>query len=350
MEKMNDEQLKRGIPFDLYGRYAMLRDIVNANRKEGQKFRVLDVGGRGNMMKDFLLEDDVFYLDPFIDSEDKNFIKGDGCAMPLENESFDWVVSADVFEHVPEEKRDDFLKENLRIAKRGVVLAAPFDSKEVKEAEANANENYKLLHSGEDHIWLKEHIANGLPSEKQIEAFVKVNKLEFSRFSNNHLLLWEMLLGTSFIALNNLDEDMKDDLQDFNYFYNTEVSPYDFSDPAYRKIFFIKKENGLDDPDILQKRIDDSLFLLTVKKAYDLLGKIDIRNKKTIRLKDEEIAAASEREAKNQEIVKNKEEILASKDKEIAKKDKELFAMRMSWRWRIPNYFYKLYRNIIKKA
>jgi len=42
---------------------------------------VLDVGGRRNLLKKFLPTDDVFYLEPFLESSDENFIKGDGCKM-----------------------------------------------------------------------------------------------------------------------------------------------------------------------------------------------------------------------------------------------------------------------------
>ena len=110
MEKIIDEQLKKEFGFDLYGRYAIIRDIIEKNRSNGEIFRVLDVGGRGNFMKKFLPNDDVYYLDPFVESDDKNFIKGDGCAMPLDDLSFDWVTSADVFEHIQKEKRENFLK------------------------------------------------------------------------------------------------------------------------------------------------------------------------------------------------------------------------------------------------
>ncbi len=289
MEKIIDGQIKKELSFDSYGRYAIIRGIINKNRKEGQKFKVLDVGGRGNILKKFLPKDEVFYLDPFVDSEDDNFIKGDGCAMPLEDGSFDWVASADVFEHIPKEKRETFLKENVRVAKFGVILAAPFWSKEVEQAEINANENYKNFSSGKNHMWLIEHIKNGLPKEEEIEEFITNKKLSFQKLYNNRLFLWENLLGISFFVGNNYNEDIQRAFENFNYFYNTEVFPYDCEEPAYRKIYFIKKNVDLKDVVANSRYVDDILFLNVIKRAIDLVAKIDIINKNLIQKKDQEL-------------------------------------------------------------
>lgn len=277
MGKINDEQLKKEFSFDSYGRYATIRDIINANRKQGEKFRVLDVGGRGNMLVKFLPNDDVFYLDPFVESDDANFIKGDGCAMILTNESFDWVTSADVFEHIPQEKRDDFLNENIRVARLGTILVAPFWSKEVEGAEINANKNYKILSGGEDHIWLKEHIENGLPDPILFEEKLKQKNIHFQKISNNRLFLWQMLIVFNFLITKSLNEDIKKEVEDFNYFYNTEVFPFDNKEPSYRKIYFIKKNDMLKDLQIIDRTIDDSLFLETIKRGLDIISKINIK-------------------------------------------------------------------------
>ena len=327
MEKIEGE-LKKELSFDLYGRYAVMRDIINRNRKNNQVFQVLDVGGRGNLMKRFLPKDKVFYLDPFVDTEDENYIKGDGCAIPLKNENFDWVVSADVFEHIPEEKRDDFLSENLRVAKSGVILAAPFFSKEVEKAEIIANENYKILSGGEGHIWLKEHIENGLPSEEKVEKFIASQKLDFQKIHNNRLFLWEVLINLSFLAINDLDEEIKNEFERFNYFYNTEVFSFDALVPSYRKIYFIKKDKFLDNLDIKEKPIDDSLFLETIGKALGIAGKINFNNQQSLSQKSKEL--------------ENMNKGILEKEREIKNLDDELIHIKASKLWKMREKYVKI--------
>ena len=321
---MNDEQLKREFAFDQYGRYAVIRDIINRNRKNNEKFRVLDVGGRGNILKKFLPDDDVFYLDPLIDSDDNNFIEGDGCAIPLKDENFDWVTSADVFEHILPEKRNDFLRENVRVAKLGTILVAPFWSKEVEQAEINANENYKILTGGEDHIWLKEHIENGLPKEAVVEDFIKLKKIQFEKIENNRLFLWEILIGLSFIVSRNYSEKIKKEFENFNYFYNSKVFPFDFSNPSYRKVYLIKKYEFLKGLDTFKRSIDDPLFLETIKCATNLLGNIDLESKKNIQQKIQEIQVKNQELQQKEIVIQKQDQELQQKEIVIQKQDQEL--------------------------
>ncbi|MGK2848830.1 MAG: class I SAM-dependent methyltransferase [Minisyncoccota bacterium] len=318
MEKINEEQLRRDMVFHLYGRFSFIKEIINKNRIANEKLKILDVGGRGNLLKQFFPNDAVFYLDPFIDSTDENFIKGDGCAMPLENESFDWVVSTDVFEHIPQEKREDFLNEKIRIAKRGVILVAPFYTPEVAQAEINANENYKLLHNGDDHIWLREHIENGLPDPVNFEQSLKNKNLPFQKLHNNRLFLWQTLLGIEFLIDENHTENTNRYFEDFNYFYNTEVAPYDNQEPSYRKIYFIKKDKVLQNIEVTSKTLDDKLFLKAIKNGIDVVNRIYLEN----------------RVSRDQEILKCNET--------INQKDQELTLVKSSKFWRIRDYYIKI--------
>ena len=318
MNKIKDAQLKRELPFDLYGRYAIIKDIIELNREGNEKLRILDVGGRGNFLKKFFPKDDVFYLDPLVESDDENFIKGDGCNMPIKSESFDWVTSADVFEHIKNERREDFINENLRVAKLGVILAAPFWSKEIEKAERNADENYQKFSNEKNHKWLKEHIENGLPLEKELEEFLNKKNLFFYKLNNNILFLWEILIGINFFALNNFDIEIKEELENFNYFYNSEFFSYDSVEPSYRKIYFIKKNNLLKNIPEKKKNLDNFLLLELIKKVNNLIAKIDIKNKKLISLKELEI-------------------------KEI---NKEIELMKSSKFWKLRNCYLKIAENI----
>lgn len=333
MGKTLEDDLKKELSFDLYGRYAVMRDIINRNREKDQLFRVLDVGGRGNLMKKFLPQDDVFYLDPYVDTEDKNYIEGDGCKMPLENDSFDWVVSADVFEHIPEEKRDDFLSENIRVAKQGVILAAPFHSKEVEKAERIANENYKIISGGKDHVWLKEHIENGLPSEKKLEEMVSSKGYSFQKIHNNRLFLWEILINAMLLISENHSESNSKEIEEFNYYYNKEIFSFDNQNPSYRKIYFIKKKGSLKNLDSENKNIDSDVFLEIIGKGLSIVNKINQEKKEIIKEQNREI------EEKREELVRIKRKINAI--------IKNLKIIKSSKFWKIRNNYIYL-KKLIK--
>lgn len=333
MKKTNQDKrkLQERLTFDQYGRYAISQNIIDSNRQKSQKFRILDVGGRGNLMKEFLPQDEVFYLDPYVETQDDNYIKGDGCNMPLDDNSFDWVISTDVFEHIPQERRQIFLQEKLRVAKLGVILVAPFYSKEVEEAEYNANEIYKALSSGKDHPWFKEHIKNGLPEEKNVTSTLKKAGYSFQVINNNRLFLWELLTGISFFATKNLLDDIQEELKFFNYFYNTNVFPYDSSTPAYRKIYFIKKDKNLKNITIPNKKIDDTLFLDTIKRSLDIISKIDSSNNSILN-KVEEKFNIQMKEMERIKIIAERE-----KEDEVGILRGELFTIKTSKTWRLRN-------------
>src|SRR3712207_4889686 len=132
-----------GLPFDQYGRYRLIREALDAARPcFDRPLRVLDVGGffrtrRGEPMlpaRAFLPEDDVTVLDQQ-PAELPGYVLGDGRGLRFDDAAFDFVVSCDTLEHVPAPDRPAFWRELLRVARYGVLLAAPFASPDVVAAE-----------------------------------------------------------------------------------------------------------------------------------------------------------------------------------------------------------------------
>jgi len=325
MENMSDEQLKRELSFDLYGRYAIIRDIINLNRNGGGKARVLDVGGRGNLLRQFLPVDDVFYLDPLVDTDDENYIEGDGCDMPLEDDSFDFVVSSDVYEHIEHSRRKDFLTESLRVARSGVVLGAIFHSPARELAERYANESYRHISRGDDHFWLKEHIDNGLPQAGELEAFLGELGHAFQTIPNNDLRLWEYLLSSTFVLL---AAGRIDRVKDFNEFYNNRIYPLDHGDASYRTIYFIKNSEGMKDLELGEGGIDDSLYLEATRNFTSLLYDIyledrDLFEKIKVELQD-----------KINIIVEKNDQIIRT-EAELAVAWGEVAGLKASFSWRV---------------
>ena len=54
------------------------------------------------------------------------YVQGNGSELPFESSSFDWIFSHAVIEHVGNNKnRISFIKELLRVSKKGVILTTP---------------------------------------------------------------------------------------------------------------------------------------------------------------------------------------------------------------------------------
>ncbi len=340
MTEASDEQLKRQLPFDQYGRYALIRDIIGANRgEEGKSFRVLDVGGRGNLLRKFLPEDEVFYLDPDPDAvdsdEDANFIRGDGREMPLEDGEFDFVVSADVYEHIPPEDRRRYLDENLRVALKAVILAAPFASRATAAAERYANETYRIISGGEDHAWLKEHIEHGLPDGDELEAFIHEAGYSFQVIPNNSIWLWENMIFANFIFGEAIER-----FRDFNAFYNSRVFPYDHEQESYRHVYFIKKEAALRDLELEAGGIDAELYLEIVRKSQAVIAEIIAAERRRIEQlaveghrKDGMIAQLAQDVENLKREVERRQRMLGHKDRELRERTAELERVYASKSW-----------------
>jgi hypothetical protein len=231
--------LHEELGFDLFGRYAIIRDIILKNSNTDDL--ILDVGGRGNLLQKFLPNHKITYIDPYVDSDDINFVKGDGCEMPFPESSYDWVVSADVFEHIPQIKRADYISEQHRVAKKGIILIAPFHSEQVSNAEKMVNNFHKTLY-GSSHPWLIEHITNGLPNLDLTVKSLSKSIYPIDIYGNNILSIWNELLP-AMLLYGKFERELPDN---FNCFYNSRYNFDLYSDEeTYRKILFVKLNTNL---------------------------------------------------------------------------------------------------------
>ncbi len=273
-----DPALAAEFDFDQYGRSAFVHNIIEANRSLSDRFTVLDVGGRGNQTKLFLPQDTVHYLDPYVETTDDNHITGDGCDLPFPDNAYDWVVTLDTLEHIPADQREQFLSEQLRVARYGVIIAGPFHSSEVVQAEKNVNDFYKEL-TGEDHPWLKEHHDYGLPAETIVTTAAQQAGYTVERYTNNTLSLWGLLLQLNILFYQQYTvETVRTAMRRCNGQYNTELFAMDTEEPSYRKIFLIKKQaiNGIQChkqliPPSVKEKILQQFFLCAAVlcKVYD---------------------------------------------------------------------------------
>jgi methyltransferase family protein len=96
-----------------------------------------------------------------------------GARLPFPDNSFDYVISVDMLEHVPENERLDVITELLRVASKRVFLAVPCG----KLAEAHdrfLDELYQQV-KGERYHFFQEHVDNGLPVKEDLVACIKAS-------------------------------------------------------------------------------------------------------------------------------------------------------------------------------
>jgi len=261
------------LSFDLYGRYRIIAELIQAIRPK-DKLRILDVGGNiealhYSVLKKFLPNDHVIVVDKTKNSY-KGYIKTDALNLPFGQGEFDFVVSSDVLEHIHRDNRERFLEEQLRVAKQGVILAAPFFSKETVEAERVVAAFYKSL-SNKNHRWLSEHKKFVLPQVSWFEFFLIKHGLHFEKFLHNYIPYWIHMICAHFYTEFNGSEIKR--LSQINKFYNSFVFPYDKEKPAYRHVYLISKEKLREEMGIFKIPKYDKNFLPQIQRmVFELIG------------------------------------------------------------------------------
>lgn len=105
-------------PYDLFQRYQLTAQVIEQLDKAfGKPVPILEVGGDPGVLPSFLPEETptVVNSHPFAGTE---VIPADGCHLPFKNRSYRGVLALDVLEHIPENKRHEFLHEIDRVHHR----------------------------------------------------------------------------------------------------------------------------------------------------------------------------------------------------------------------------------------
>lgn len=231
------------IPFDQYQRYKTLELLVNYTRAfyDKQTLKILEVGSNEQFnLLEFLPTDDITFSDltfPKILTENVKFIQADATDLKqFQDSSFDIVLSSDVLEHIPNGKRDNFLKETNRVAKLASFHCFPNDTTFVRQAEKRCNEYYKFLYK-EEHPWLIEHIENGLPNKDEICSLLDKNNIAYTYFEHGDILLWEKLTRNTTL-FNSYNMKKVPFLDNINEIYKEHIYLHDKSNYNYR-IFLV---------------------------------------------------------------------------------------------------------------
>jgi hypothetical protein len=99
--------------------------------------------------------------------------------LPFPDSSYNYVVCADMLEHVPSSQRPKVLSELLRVANNRVYLAVPCGR--YAEAHDKTLDALYLRLRGERLAFLKEHVDNGLPHIDDLVTSIKTAAAQLER-------------------------------------------------------------------------------------------------------------------------------------------------------------------------
>jgi hypothetical protein len=99
-----------------------------------------------------------------------NPILHSGDRLPFADASYDVVISVDMLEHVPEQKRPEVIGELLRVARKRVFLAVPC-GKAAQEHDSSLDQLYQRAR-GERYHFFAEHVDLGLPRKEELQQCI----------------------------------------------------------------------------------------------------------------------------------------------------------------------------------
>lgn len=224
--------------FDARQRYDTVRTILTHLFPEDSQ-TVLDIGGGTGealcLPEDWRLVSVDVRMAPCTD-----FVCGSADRLPFGDCSFDIATCLDTLEHLPTDRRKESLTEMSRVARKAVLVTAPFNSEDVRAAENTVND----LHSqttGKPHPWLVEHLATSLPDLRETCDLLESAGWHVVTMPCGYLPLWLMLMLVDQM-LENLEEGT-DIAEGIDRIYQREIYPNDLCEPAYRTVVVATKES-----------------------------------------------------------------------------------------------------------
>lgn len=167
------------LPYDVFERHRKVASFIK-NTDE-----VLDIGGELNHLSQFCNPRKIVVAN--LNTGDVIITKD---KIPFAKNSFDIVCSIDVLEHIPKNKRKEFVNNLVSIARAGVILSFPIGTKKHIYYEKKIQSYLKKR--GEDVSYLNEHLLYGLPTKKEVETLTAEFNTKLS-FSGN-IKISELLL------------------------------------------------------------------------------------------------------------------------------------------------------------
>ena len=196
------DNIKPKMFWEVYARYFLAaKAIYNVCETIGlEKPTILEIGSNGDKnLNAFLPEAVVIPLNMTpenLNTISDNLIVADASDMyMIEDNSYDFVISCAVLEHIPPVLHKAVLSESFRVARYGVFHGAPQESPAVNQAERIVSNYHELLHKVK-HRWIEEHLLNGHPEYEKISECCKTLGFDYHMFQHMDCRLWTTLYCT----------------------------------------------------------------------------------------------------------------------------------------------------------
>ena len=185
---------------------AIVSELELLRGKLHGRLRVLDYGGANSPLSTFLrlygLADKYQVVVADVDAtaianaslnkplDGAVVLEPDGI-LPFGDDTFDVVVSSDVFEHIPQWDRPRWAREIHRVARHAQIHNIPCDGEDYVSSKADAAyQRWHIGRFGAPEPWTAEHIANGVPSVDELMMLFPGAMIR--GIANADLWLWTM--------------------------------------------------------------------------------------------------------------------------------------------------------------
>jgi len=242
--------------FDQYQRYRDIRetvDVIQAGQAE-TPIKILDVGGSPTAWK-FLPGYQVVTAN--LDAVEPINLQSDGTRLPFGDGSFDVVITVDTLEHLPDDRRQAFVNELLRVAGGYVVITGPFANGYNEFMEATLDE-FLVKAFGINHRFLQEHLQNGLPVLELCQEWLSAGGAETIAIPSGFIGYWLPLMVMKYSLLDLRDGEMLS--ADLDTLYNYQRYWADHKPPSYRQVVVASKNNDSTQLEVIKRtfaRLDE---------------------------------------------------------------------------------------------
>ena len=154
-----------------------LRILSKCVGNSSSSFTVLDVGAGPGTLNSYLLRESLINAVVNVEVSSKikieNLIVADGSRLPFMENSFDFLVSSDVLEHVEFSRRADFIRELLRCCKFGFVIT--FSKLHQKHISQGGIKIFEKVWGNRFPLWYLEHNENMIVDDADLLKILKEN-------------------------------------------------------------------------------------------------------------------------------------------------------------------------------